>query len=253
MSAATPGGSGRRVFLALPLPAAAGSALGRRCACLDAAGRWRAVPPDAYHVTVHFFGALPADALLRARQLTHHPELAAVAAIRCRLVRFGQFPARGRARVLYAELGEGREPVTALLALARTVVAAAGFAVERRPPQPHVTVARARRGEGRDAGGRQGRRDRPSGGTDRHLAARAGVHGRPSAGSAAVTAAAVTAAEGWAAEGSAAADDWRGDEVSLVLNRLVLFESHLSRAGARYQPLEVQPLAGLGSAGAEVH
>ena len=202
MSAATPGGSGRRVFLALPLPAAACRALGRRCASLDAAGQWRAVPPDAYHVTVHFFGALPADALLRARQLTHHLELAAVAAIRCRLVRFGQYPARGRARVLYAELGEGREPVTALLALARTVVAAAGFAVERRPPQPHVTVARARRGEGRDAGRRQGHRERPSGGTDRHLAARAGVHGRPSAGSAvAPTAAAVTAAEGWARGG----------------------------------------------------
>ena len=197
---------------------------------------------------MHFFGALPADALLRARQLTHHLELAAVAAIRCRLVRFGQFPARGRARVLYAELGEGREPVTALLALARTVVAAAGFAVERRPPQPHVTVARARRGEGRDAGRRQGHRERPSGGTDRHLAARAGVHGRPSAGSAVAPTAAADPAEGWAA-----ADDWRGDGVSLVLNRLVLFESHLSRAGARYQPLEVQPLAGLGLPEAEVH
>ena len=58
---------------------------------------------------------------------------------------WGRFPARGRARVLHAELGGGgREHVTAVLALARTLVGEAGFAVERRPPHPHVTVARAR-------------------------------------------------------------------------------------------------------------
>lgn len=141
------GRGARRVFLALPLPAAARQALAERCAFIGRTRHWRAVRADAYHVTVHFFGALEPDALERARQLAHHPRLAAAGAAGCELVGWGRFPARGRARVLHAELGGGgREHVTAVLALARTLVGEAGFAVERRPPHPHVTVARARRG-----------------------------------------------------------------------------------------------------------
>ena len=93
------------------------------------------------------------------------------------------------ARVVYAVLGEGRVAVTDFLARLRGLVAAAGFPVDRRPPLPHVTVARVRRG--------------------RDWRMRSAV-------------------------------TWSG--VPFLLDRLVLFESHLGRIGARYEPLATQRL-----------
>lgn len=180
----------RRVFLALPLPEAARHELAERCATLAAdSAALRPVPPVGYHVTVHFFGRLASADVARARRLCCHVTLAAMAALPCRLTGLGQLPPRGPARVVYAVLGEGRVAVTDFLARLRRLVAAAGFPVDRRPPLPHVTVARVRRG--------------------RDWRMRSAV-------------------------------TWSG--VPFLLDRLVLFESHLGRIGARYEPLATQRL-----------
>jgi 2'-5' RNA ligase len=135
------------VFLALPLPEVARRELAQCCAPLAAdSGSLRPVAPDGYHITVHFFGSLVPGDVARARQLCRHDTLAAMAALPGRLTSLGQLPPRGPARVVHAVLGEGSVAVTDFLVRMRGLVAAAGFPVERRPPLPHVTVARVRRG-----------------------------------------------------------------------------------------------------------
>lgn len=178
----------RRVFLALPLPPAAQSELAAHCAPLTAAAGLRPVAPAGYHVTVHFFGSLDASGLGRAHELCRHDTAAEMAPLRCRLTGLGRLPRHGPARAVHAVLG-GAAAVTGFLTRMRAAVAAAGFPVDRRPPLPHVTVARVRRGH-------------------------AWTPRSP-----------LTWAGAW-----------------FVLDRLVLFESHLGRAGARYEPLACRRL-----------
>ena len=180
----------RRVFLALPLPPAARRELETRCApLLAAAPVLRPVAPAGYHVTVHFFGSLSDGALARAGGLCRLDTLREPVPLRCRLAGLGQLPPHGPARVAHAALGAGVGAVTDFLIRMRAAVAAAGFPVERRPPLPHVTVARVRRGC--------------------NWTLRAPV-------------------------------TWAGSW--FVLDRLVLFESHLDRVGARYETLAARRL-----------
>lgn len=175
----------RRVFLALPLPPPARRELEARCApLLAAAPGLRPVAPAGYHVTVHFFGSLSNGALARAGGLCRLEALRESIPLRCRLAGLGQLPPHGPARVVHGVLGAGAAAVTDFLIGMRAAVAAAGFPVERRPPLPHLTVARVRRG--------------------RNWTLRAPV-------------------------------TWTG--AWFVLDRLVLFESHPDRAGARYEML----------------
>ena len=135
-------------------------------------------------MTVHFFGCLACGDLARARELCLDDTLAAVAPLRCRFSALGQLPARGPARVVHAVIGEGAAALQDFMMRMRAWVAAAGFAVDRRPPLPHVTVARVRRGVK------------------------------------------------WTERSTVT---WSG--AAFLFDRLVLFESHLGRAGARYEPL----------------
>ena len=177
--------SPRRVFLALPLPQPARQEVAARSAPLAAAGAaLRPVAPAGYHVTVHFFGSLVRGDLARARELCLDDTLASVAPLRCRFSALGQLPPRGPARVVHAVIGEGAPALQDFMMRMRALVADAGFAVDCRPPLPHVTVARVRRGMK------------------------------------------------WTARSTVA---WSG--VAFLLDRLVLFESHLGHAGARYEPL----------------
>ena len=188
--AEVPAETTRRVFLALPMPPAARRELATRCAPLAADGdALRQVAPTGYHLTVHFFGNLAGSDLARARELCLDATLAAVAPLRCRFSALGQLPPRGQARVVHAVLGEGVAALTDFVVRMRALVSAAGFAVDRRPPLPHVTVARVRRGVK------------------------------------------------WTAPSTVT---WSG--VPFLLDRLVLFESHLGRAGARYEALATRHL-----------
>ena len=202
----------RRVFLALPLPAAAR----RELACLVQsalaahAPHLRLVAPVGYHATVHFFGPLAADDLSRAHTLCAQVAEALPASLPCTLTGLAQLPARGAARVVCAVFGEGRDALAAFLAAARNRIGAAAFAVSARSPLPHVTVARVRRGRHWRMPDLEALPGSGSGAADGHN--RPGIDLRRPPGQGAVPA-------------------------RFVLDQLVLFESHLHRAGARYVPL----------------
>ena len=191
----------RRVFLALPLPAAARRELAGlvQSALAAHASHLRLVAPVGYHATVHFFGPLAADDLSRAHTLCAKVAEALPASLPCALTGLAQLPPRGAARVVCAVFGEGHDALAAFLAEARNRIGAAAFAVSARSPLPHVTVARVRRG-------RHWRMP------DREALPGSGIDLRRPCGQGAVPA-------------------------RFVLDQLVLFESHLHRAGARYVPL----------------
>ena len=132
----------------MPVPAAIRAALAGQSATLaDPGSALRRVAEDAYHITVHFFGPLSGDSLASAYAVAGAPELVSTPAIACRLSGLGQFPRGGAARVVIAELADGRDALVALVKQARQLVRAAGLQVEQRSPHPHVTVARVRRGQ----------------------------------------------------------------------------------------------------------
>ena len=199
------------MFLALPLPAAARRELaGWVPSALAAdADHLRLVDPVGYHATVHFFGPLAADDLSRAHALCGQVAEALPAPLRCALTGLAQLPPRGAARVVCAVFGEGHDALAAFLAEARNRIGAAAFAVPARSPLPHVTVARVRRG--------------------RHwrMPDRVALAGTGTA----------------AADGTGRRIDLRRQRghgaapARFVLDQLVLFESRLHRAGARYVPL----------------
>lgn len=206
------------MFLALPLPAAARRELAglAQSALAAHAAHLRLVDPVGYHATVHFFGPLAADDLSRAHTLCGEVAEALPAPLPCALTGLAQLPPRGAARVVCAVFGEGHDALAAFLAAARNRIGAAAFAVPARSPLPHVTVARVRRG--------------------RHwrMPDRAALPGSCTA----------------AADGTAAVDGTSRRGIDLrrhrghgaaptrfVLDQLVLFESRLHRAGARYVPL----------------
>ena len=216
-----PTGAVKRVFLGLPLPAPARRELARlaECALAAHAAHLRLVDPAGYHATVHFFGPLAADDLRRAQALCEQVAEALTVPLRCALAGLAQLPPRGPARVVHAEFGEGHGALAAFLAAARERIAAAAFPVPARSPLPHVTVARVRRG-------RRWRMaepvELPAAGPDvppgkRRLCVDFGrlpPHGITS-------------------------------PAPFVLDQLVLFESHLHPAGARYVPLTTRrPAAG---------
>ena len=203
----------RRVFLALPLPAAARRELAdlSRSALAAHAPHLRLIDPVGYHATVHFFGPLAADDLSRARALCGQVAQEALPVpLPCAVAGLAQLPPRGAARTVCAVFGEGHDAVAAFLAAARDRIAAAAFAVSARSPLPHVTVARVRHG--------------------RHwrMPERAPLRGT---GGGAAGGGAHCGIDLRRARGQGAAP------TRFVLDQLVLFESHLHRAGARYVAL----------------
>ena len=129
-----------RLFVALAVPAEASAALDGALARHRAAipGRW--ISPADRHVTLRFLGELGEDRVL---EVTAAIETAARAgdAFPLALAPLGTFPARGRARVLWAGLDD---PHDALGPLVTRLANALGPVVppEGRPFAAHLTVAR---------------------------------------------------------------------------------------------------------------
>ena len=134
-----------RLFVAIELPDTV------RQSVRDATAPWRTSLTDfrwsvseALHLTVVFIGHVEARdvgtiaSALRAVAQRHPP-------MPTGLTRFGTFPGRGKARVLWVGLDD---PAAGLRRLAGDVaLALAGFLEdpEERPYHPHITIARARR------------------------------------------------------------------------------------------------------------
>ncbi|HVA22035.1 MAG TPA: RNA 2',3'-cyclic phosphodiesterase [Candidatus Micrarchaeia archaeon] len=101
------------------------------------------VDPAGLHVTVHFFGPLPASGqeraarVLRAVAAVHHPFDLTLAGL-------GAFPSWGRPRVLWLGCVEGDQHLLAIRRTGQAILAAHGFVPGAQPYRPHCTVARVR-------------------------------------------------------------------------------------------------------------
>jgi 2'-5' RNA ligase len=102
----------------------------------------RVVPPESWHLTLRFLGDTPPEQRERlAAELASAP---LGPSLEIAFGGLGAFPHPARARVLWLGVEEGREPLRALAHAAEQVARRAGFAAERRPFAPHLTLSRLR-------------------------------------------------------------------------------------------------------------
>lgn len=137
-----------RLFLAAELP---DELLGRvdeiRTSLAAKLEGWRWVRPEGVHLTLRFLGEVAPESDRKARG-TWRRVAADARPFRVRLHGVGRFPARGRPRVLWVGIEE-TSPGDALPALAAELEQAArglGWEAEMRSFNPHLTLARGRRG-----------------------------------------------------------------------------------------------------------
>lgn len=133
----------RRLFLALPLPAAVRAELNSLVHALkrQAPGvRW--VRPDQMHVTLRFLGDVEdaeCEALLESlKRLTDLPPFT------FNLAGMGAFPDRRRPRVVWTGIESGCDRVVATAAIVEKSVVAAGLPAADRPFSPHLTLGRVK-------------------------------------------------------------------------------------------------------------
>jgi 2'-5' RNA ligase len=136
-----------RVFLALDLdPGVRGKLEALERELRPLARRARFVRPEALHLTLRFFGETPTgDAEALAARMAE-----AFAGLRAFTLHFrgcGVFPDRRKPRILWVGVPAPPEALFALQSRAEAVARDSGFAPERRPFEPHMTVARFRQPE----------------------------------------------------------------------------------------------------------
>ena len=192
---------GRRLFVAVPLPAEASAAIEDIVESVRAEGvpgggrdvRW--VRLDGLHLTLRFLGPTledrvqPATDALRAAAVDIAPFDVSIGGA-------GAFPSSGRPRALWLGIRTGTEELVELARVVDAELTTAGWTFEPRPLSPHLTLARS---DGVPAGAAIGQR----------LVAMA-------------------------------ADL----DIRFRADRIGLFESLTGGGPARYEPLELAPLAG---------
>jgi len=135
-----------RIFAALPLPAQAVKKLEEMAAELK--NRYpdlRVVKPQGMHITMVFFGELNQDQVLEIMRVMDSPELK-VASIQTVLGGIGQFPPKGRPRVIYCPVHRGAPEISYLYRLYHQLLSKTGglSIEEQREFTPHITLARNR-------------------------------------------------------------------------------------------------------------
>jgi len=193
-------GATRRLFLAAPLPDALRGHIATLIDALGAEGwpvRW--VDPEGAHLTLHFLGeAAPERAeLLRLGlpgAVARHQRFELASA------RLGVFPGVDRPRVLWLGLTGPLQELATLHDDLVSPLRQLGFAIERGPFRPHITLGRVRDGAPPDL----------SSAIQQRLAAEAAAP---------------------------------VDAIVLPVAELVLYQSILSKNGARYVALGRFPLA----------
>ncbi len=136
-----------RLFLGLPLDAAAATAAGQAAAAYRRqAPQLKWVDPTLYHLTLRFLGETPA-ARLEALVDGFAGAATAAAPFTLRLGGLTALPRGRAARVLALALVEGASPLTALAAACEQASRTLGYPAETRPFRAHLTLARSRQGE----------------------------------------------------------------------------------------------------------
>jgi 2'-5' RNA ligase len=128
-----------RLFIAIPLPLSV--ALRASQVIPDDVRGLRRVPPENLHVTLAFLGFTP-DERLPAAAAAATAAAAQVAPFRLAFEGAGRFPERGRPRVVWLAIADGRESVLALGAAVATGLRERKLSFDDRPLSPHLTLAR---------------------------------------------------------------------------------------------------------------
>jgi 2'-5' RNA ligase len=132
------------VFAAFPLPPAVSAAVDAALAALrQKHPRVRWVSVRGLHLTVHFFGDIPDEAVAPLRGLFDGDEDLRRLRIPVRLGSLGQFPPRGSPRVIWAGLEQGGEELKGYADLFERKIAPLGWSPDPRGFTPHITLARA--------------------------------------------------------------------------------------------------------------
>jgi 2'-5' RNA ligase len=133
-----------RLFFGVPLPESATAMLEEALVTLKKRARDRVAVrwsrPEQFHITLKFLGWVAPDRV---------PELARIASeepaltppVHAELTGFTAFPSPRRARVVVAELA-GADDLRQLAGRVEARAEVLGFARERRPFRPHITVGR---------------------------------------------------------------------------------------------------------------
>jgi RNA 2',3'-cyclic 3'-phosphodiesterase len=132
-----------RIFVAVFPPPEVRRALVGSARVLRVVGEVRWVRPENIHLTLKFLGDVAENDLARVAEalepvhLRHAPFEAGISG-------FGAFPSARRARILWASIGEGSEPLRALARDVEASLEPLGFEREDRAYVPHLTLGRAR-------------------------------------------------------------------------------------------------------------
>ena len=231
-----------RVFAGLPLPDRVVQRLCRwTMKWQDRYSDWRVVGFQALHITLHFFGYIPA---LEVDRLCVRMDALQSSPIQVSLAEVGCFPEKGPPRVLFVGLDEGCEEIKALYIKFHALIRSLGYREDKREFVPHITIARRSRGvAGRGAGGvRRGVGGvRPS---DRARQRRIGLsRGRDPSGRGPCTGRSAIGLNllpnDWRSQGTLSEDGGVSElDGPFTIDKLILYESRLKPDGAEYIPLK---------------
>lgn len=134
-----------RLFFAVPLwDSFREGAMDRYKELQEFGWRLKWVRPENWHLTMKFLGNVPRVAVpgleesVREKIAGHPPFTVGIGGL-------GGFPRPSRARVVWVGVREGREPLVELAKAVHEGCSDAGFPGDKKPFQPHFTLARAKK------------------------------------------------------------------------------------------------------------
>ncbi|MFE8069472.1 RNA 2',3'-cyclic phosphodiesterase [Marinobacteraceae bacterium S3BR75-40.1] len=134
----------QRCFLAIPVPGEVKGALGTHLAeRITLPPIYRLIPPENWHITLHFLGDVPRTQRETLVQLVGQIDMPEPFSATVQQV--AGFPNTHRSRLLVAEM-EMAPALNDLYERLKEVVIKAGLDAEERAWRPHITLARLRRG-----------------------------------------------------------------------------------------------------------
>lgn len=107
----------------------------------DSGLRWER--PDHLHYTLHFLGEVD-DKRVTELKTVGESAVAGIKPFPLELSGIGAFPTPRNPKVLWVGAAEGTLPLTSLATSLGQKLQALGFPIERRPFQPHLTIARVK-------------------------------------------------------------------------------------------------------------
>lgn len=139
---------GRRLFIAVPLPAESTAAIARLVEVVRAAGvpgggrdvRW--VRLDGLHLTVRFLGPTLEDRVAAASDAVR-AAAASSTAFDVEIGGAGTFPPTGRPRALWLGVREGETKLVELAATVDRALMMHGWELDMKPFRAHLTLARS--------------------------------------------------------------------------------------------------------------